>query len=350
MKKVEAIIKPYRLERVKEAVTALGVFGMTVTEVKGYGRNGNESGDGAVGNHGHVRRSQKLPGHEHGGQGSRGGRQVGGHGDIGKVSHRRGRRHHGGAGVESEPPEPENQGSKNHEGNVVSHDGIGFSVLGVLSDTGPKEDGTGQGRRRALKVNDGRSGKVLHAESRQPAAAPDPVPDDGVDRRREDDTEDNIDDKLCPLGHAPPDDGEAHRAEDHLKEILGGQGNVGEGERGKDSVHILVRDGQPPARGSEDGVAGAEADGKSHRPENQAGDGEDHDVLHRDVAGILGPGEPGLEEGEPGLHEHDKDGRDNGPDGIGRDRRGGGPGRRMGRAGKQQERNSRKQHLSWQFS
>ena len=38
MKKVEAIIKPYRLERVKEAVTALGVFGMTVTEVKGYGR------------------------------------------------------------------------------------------------------------------------------------------------------------------------------------------------------------------------------------------------------------------------------------------------------------------------
>ena len=38
MKKVEAIIKPYRLESVKEAVTALGVFGMTVTEVKGYGR------------------------------------------------------------------------------------------------------------------------------------------------------------------------------------------------------------------------------------------------------------------------------------------------------------------------
>ncbi len=38
MKKVEAIIKPYRLDGVKEAVTALGIFGMTVTEVKGYGR------------------------------------------------------------------------------------------------------------------------------------------------------------------------------------------------------------------------------------------------------------------------------------------------------------------------
>ena len=38
MKKIEAIIKPYRLETVKEAVTSIGIFGMTVTEVKGYGR------------------------------------------------------------------------------------------------------------------------------------------------------------------------------------------------------------------------------------------------------------------------------------------------------------------------
>jgi len=36
--KIEAIVKPHKLEAVKEAVTALGVFGMTVTEVKGYGR------------------------------------------------------------------------------------------------------------------------------------------------------------------------------------------------------------------------------------------------------------------------------------------------------------------------
>ncbi|ADH84840.1 P-II family nitrogen regulator [Desulfurivibrio alkaliphilus] len=38
MKKVEAIIKPFKLDEVKEAVTALGVHGMTVTEVKGFGR------------------------------------------------------------------------------------------------------------------------------------------------------------------------------------------------------------------------------------------------------------------------------------------------------------------------
>jgi nitrogen regulatory protein P-II 1 len=38
MKKVEAIVRPSRLEEVKEALTSLGVSGMTVTEVKGFGR------------------------------------------------------------------------------------------------------------------------------------------------------------------------------------------------------------------------------------------------------------------------------------------------------------------------
>ena len=38
MKKIEAIIKPHKLDDVKEALTALGVAGMTVTDVRGYGR------------------------------------------------------------------------------------------------------------------------------------------------------------------------------------------------------------------------------------------------------------------------------------------------------------------------
>ena len=38
MKKIEAIIKPFKLEEVKEALASLGVEGMTVTEVKGFGR------------------------------------------------------------------------------------------------------------------------------------------------------------------------------------------------------------------------------------------------------------------------------------------------------------------------
>jgi len=38
MKKIEAVIKPFKLEEVKEALVAAGIEGMTVSEVKGYGR------------------------------------------------------------------------------------------------------------------------------------------------------------------------------------------------------------------------------------------------------------------------------------------------------------------------
>ena len=38
MKRIDAIIKPFKLEDVKEALTEVGIVGMTVTEVKGFGR------------------------------------------------------------------------------------------------------------------------------------------------------------------------------------------------------------------------------------------------------------------------------------------------------------------------
>lgn len=38
MKKIEAIIKPFKLDEVKEALAGLGLKGMTITEVKGFGR------------------------------------------------------------------------------------------------------------------------------------------------------------------------------------------------------------------------------------------------------------------------------------------------------------------------
>lgn len=38
MKKVEAIIKPFKLDEVKDALNSIGIHGMTITEVKGFGR------------------------------------------------------------------------------------------------------------------------------------------------------------------------------------------------------------------------------------------------------------------------------------------------------------------------
>lgn len=43
MKKIEVIIKPFKLEDVKEGLSELGVSGMTVSEVKGYGRQKGHS-------------------------------------------------------------------------------------------------------------------------------------------------------------------------------------------------------------------------------------------------------------------------------------------------------------------
>jgi len=43
MKKIEAIIKPFKLEDVKDALADIGISGMTVTDVKGYGRQQGHS-------------------------------------------------------------------------------------------------------------------------------------------------------------------------------------------------------------------------------------------------------------------------------------------------------------------
>ena len=43
MKRIEAVIKPFKLEDVKEALTEAGITGMTVSDVKGYGRQQGHS-------------------------------------------------------------------------------------------------------------------------------------------------------------------------------------------------------------------------------------------------------------------------------------------------------------------
>jgi nitrogen regulatory protein P-II 1 len=43
MKKIEAIIRPFKLNEVKEALNEIGIEGMTVSEVKGFGRSGGKT-------------------------------------------------------------------------------------------------------------------------------------------------------------------------------------------------------------------------------------------------------------------------------------------------------------------
>ena len=48
MKKIEAIIKPFKLDEVKEALQDLGVQGLSVIEVKGFGRQKGHQARGAI--------------------------------------------------------------------------------------------------------------------------------------------------------------------------------------------------------------------------------------------------------------------------------------------------------------
>ena len=43
MKKIEAVIKPFKLDEVKESLSEIGIEGMTVSEVKGFGRSGGKT-------------------------------------------------------------------------------------------------------------------------------------------------------------------------------------------------------------------------------------------------------------------------------------------------------------------
>ena len=45
MKKIEAIVKPFKLDDVKEALNEIGIQGMTISEVKGYGASEGTQGD-----------------------------------------------------------------------------------------------------------------------------------------------------------------------------------------------------------------------------------------------------------------------------------------------------------------
>ena len=48
MKKITAMIKPFKLDDVREALAEIGVQGMTVSEVKGFGRQKGKVGDGKI--------------------------------------------------------------------------------------------------------------------------------------------------------------------------------------------------------------------------------------------------------------------------------------------------------------
>ena len=199
--------------------------------------------------------------------------------------------------------------------------GIGFARPSVaeLADARPEDQRAGETRERSLVVHDGRAGEVLHAPGEEPAVrAPDPVRDDRV-RDREPDAEDEVDPELRALGHRAPDDRERDAREHDLEQVAGRARDL------REEVERLLADGdhrvdrREEAGRAAEPAAVAERDPEADHPVDDRAEPEDQDVLAGDVAGVLHPRQPRLEEGEAGLHEHHEDRRDDDPDRARRD-------------------------------
>ena len=134
--------------------------------------------------------------------------------------------------------------------------------------------------------------------------------DDGVDERVGD-AEGEVDPEARALGHRAPDDRQRDGAEDDLEEVAGGAGDRGEPGEGRraDGQELVDRWGEAGAA-HEPVAAVAEGEAEADEVVDDGGEGEDEDVLRRDMTDVLHPGEARLEEGEAGLHEHDEDGRE----------------------------------------
>ena len=134
---------------------------------------------------------------------------------------------HSTARIESEPAEPEDEYSQGTQRYAVSRDRLRGPVGGIFSDPRSKQDGANQGQPASHRMDNGRSGKIPHAKSGKPSAAPYPVPRYGIDDSAGYDAVGDVGLELGPLRHSTRYDRGCRRAKDQLEEIFCFQGNDG---------------------------------------------------------------------------------------------------------------------------
>src|SRR5918998_1291511 len=287
------------------------------------GGDGDECRDGAVAAHADVDVLAVHVAHGHGAEDAGGSREGGGERDVGDLGACR----HRGAGVEAVPADPKDQDAENRQRHVVAGDVDRTALVVVLAEPGAEEQGTGERGHGAREVDDRRAGEVLHAELGEPAAAPDPVPDQRGEQARENHGEDHVDGELRPLEHGAPHDGEGDGAEGYLEEELGRERDLRPGEPCVDLVYLPGGNREEPALRPEDGVAGAERDGEAYGPEQEGRDREVDQYLCDHATDVLHAGEPDLQHREPGLHKQHQHRRDDHPHRVHRQRQVGRRGR-----------------------
>ncbi len=175
-------------------------------------------------------------------------------------------------------------------GERIHADNLAALVLGELADARPNHLCANQRAQTADHVNRARTGVVMEAELRQPAAAPDPVRLDGVNQRGNDGGIHAVGEELRAFCHCAGDDGRRRRAEDEVKDEVR-------------EIEIRVR-GENVKTGLADKAHQVFAQQKreANQDEHHCADAEVHQVLHQDVARVLRAGEAGFDHCEACLH------------------------------------------------
>ena len=148
------------------------------------GGDAHQSGQRGVVGHGHIGLAVTNPGEDQRHAAGHGRGQIGVEEDQTRAGDCLvGIHGHGGSAVEAEPAEPEDEHAQRREGQVVTQNGLGLAIGVILADPGAQHGRADQGAHAADHVNRRGAGEIMEAKLAQPAAAPDPVAGDGVDKQ-----------------------------------------------------------------------------------------------------------------------------------------------------------------------
>ena len=170
-----------------------------------------------------------------------------------------------------------------------------LAVPAVFSDTGPKHFRADQRRDAAHHMHRRGTGKIMEAQLRQPAAAPDPVAGNRVDKCADRYAVNTIRDEFGPFRHSAGNNSGRRRAENGLEDKIHRGGN-----RQAEEAVILRHKG---IKASDQRAGACEHQAETENPVNRGAESKVHQVFHNNIAGVFRPGKAGLHHSETRLHE-----------------------------------------------
>ena len=214
----------------------------------------------------------------------------------------------GRAGVETVPAEPQDHRA---EGSVTHVMRLGRAAENA-SGARPKHDRTDEGDHAAHRVDNRAAGEVVEAQRAEPAAAPDPVNDNGVDENGDEGAIDQVADKIGALGHRAGGNGAGRGREGELEEEHRQRRDIECAKRLAHHVHA----GHEQRSAEQAAVARPERDTETNHPPHNSREASVDEVFEQRIHGCCLPDHAGFQQRKPGLHEEDQEPGEQHPGGI----------------------------------